>query len=163
MLKFLLIIVLLCCPPYGWVALFLWFCFAEAAKTPKKKAEMQKDTPAAPVSSSPAAPADEQTAPVPMAVKVEHETCNIYAVSTGAYIRGVGSHIVQASVSGDFVAAVDRRGDTHIYQVSTGAYMRQLGRHVVNAQIQGDEVALTDKDGRVEIYRVSTGAYLRSL
>lgn len=97
-----------------------------------------------------------------MVVKVKDGRCELYKASTGSYQRSFGSHIVQASVSGDYVAAVTQQGRVEIYRASTGSYQRSFGNHAVSAQIQGDEVAVTCENGRVEIYKVSTGSYQRS-
>lgn len=158
LLKILIAIILLCCPPYGWLILFLWFCIATARSDKKGKAESGNAS-----ATVPPAPATPPQEPTPMAVKIEQGSCSIYNISTGAYIRRIGSDAVQASISGDYVAVVDRSGNVTVYRASTGAYIRRLGGDVVSAQIQGDEVALTDKNGRITIYRVSNGAYIRSI
>lgn len=144
LLKILIGIILLCTPPYGWLALLVWFAFAEAAKKPKKENGDSGDIEA-------------------MAVKVNNGRCEIFKVSSGAYLRTVGSDVVQASISGNHVAAVTRQGRVEIYDASSGSYRRALGNDAVNAQIQGDEVAITTQSGRVELYRVSNGAYLRAI
>lgn len=98
-----------------------------------------------------------------MVVRVNNGRCELYRASTGSYQRSFGSGIVQASVSGDTVAAVTANGRVEIYRASTGSYQRSFGNNAVCAQVQGDMVAVTTSQGRTEIYRASTGSYQRSL
>lgn len=97
-----------------------------------------------------------------LVVKVNKGRCELYSASTGGFRRSFGSNIIQATVSGDNVAAVTEKGRVEIYRASTGGFQRSFGSNAVSAQIQGDEVAVSTTKGRVEIYRVSTGGFQRS-
>lgn len=97
-----------------------------------------------------------------LVVKVNKGRCELYSASTGGFRRSFGSNIVQASVSGDNVAAVNQKGRVEIYRASTGSFLRSFGNNAVSAQVQGDEVAVSTTKGRVEIYRTSTGGFQRS-
>lgn len=97
-----------------------------------------------------------------LVVKVNKGRCELYSASTGGFRRSFGSNIVQATISGDNVAAVTEKGRVEIYRASTGGFQRSFGNNAVSAQIQGDEVAVSTTKGRVEIYRASTGGFQRS-
>lgn len=97
-----------------------------------------------------------------LVVKVNKGRCELYSASTGGFRRSFGSNIVQASISGDNVAAVTEKGRVEIYRASTGGFLRSFGSNAVSVQIQGDEAAVATAKGRVEIYRVSTGGFQRS-
>ena len=160
MIKVIIAIVLLCTPPYGWVALLIWMGIACGSK---------KDAGGSTAAAAPA-PArqthQEEREPEPelLTAKVNGGRCELYSVSSGAYKRYVGSNIAQASVGGDYVAAVTRDGRVEIYQASTGAYKRYVGHFdAVSAQVQGDDVAVTTQSGRVEIYDITNGAYKRHI
>lgn len=160
MLKFLIIVVLLCCPPYGWVALFIWFCFKCAVAEQKEKAQ------------APAPQAQQHRAEPPqqgakqqeelLTVKVVDGRCELHQISSGALVRWVGSDIVQASCNEKYVAAVTRRGLVEIYDPTTGAMRRWLGHgDALSAQVQGDAVAVATKSGRTELYDLDSGAFRR--
>lgn len=157
MLKFIIIIVLLCLPPYGWIALFIWGAIAMGGN---KKEETRSAAP-----SAPQPPATEERKPEyePVNIKVNNGRCDVYSAANGCYLRSVGSDVVQASVGGNYLAVVNQSGCLDIYQASTGCYIRRMSNDAVNAQIQGEDVAITNKSGRTDIYDVTTGCYKRML
>lgn len=156
-LKIIIFLILLLTPPYGWVGLFLWLIWhstRESMKTAEGKPA------AAASSSSAAAPMRE---PELLTVKVANGRCDLYSLSSGSYVRSLGSDVVQACAGRDYVAIVTRRGDVDIYNAATGSYIRRQSSDGVSAQIQGDDVAITDKNGRVTIYDLPSGSYRRCL
>lgn len=160
MIKIIIAIVLLCTPPYGWVALLIWMGIACGTK----KDGSGSTSAAASSPARQAAPAEREPEIELLTAKVNSGRCELFSVSTGAYKRYVGSNIVQASVGGDYVAAVTRDGRVEIYQASTGAYKRYVGHFdAVSAQVQGNDVAVTTLSGRVEIYDITNGAYRRCI
>lgn len=160
MIKVIIAIVLLCTPPYGWVALLIWMGIACGSKKDGSTAAAAS----APARRTPREEREPEPEPELLTAKVNGGRCELYSVSSGAYKRYVGSNIVQASVGGDYVAAVTRDGRVEIYQASTGAYKRYVGHFdAVSAQVQGDDVAVTTQSGRVEIYDITNGAYRRCI
>lgn len=158
-LKIIIFIVLLLTPPYGWVGLFLWAVWHATCADMKKKKEKANDTPAGtPVSASVAKPEPEL-----LTAKVSNGRCELYSLSSGSYVRSLGSDVVQACVGRDYVAIVTGRGEVDIYSASTGSYVRRQSSDAVSAQIQGDDIAVTDKNGRVSVYNLPNGSYRRSL
>lgn len=158
MLKFLLIIILLCLPPYGWIALLIWAAIAMGGD--KKKEGERSSAPTAP---QPPAPTERKPEYEPVHIKVNNGRCDVYSAATGAYLRSVGSGVAQASVGGNYIAVVNTNGCLDIYQAATGCYIRRMSNDAVSAQIQGDDVAITNKSGRTDIYDVATGCYKRML
>lgn len=157
--KIILFLILLLTPPYGWVGLFLWLVWHATCES--MKADKEKPSTASPAS-PPSVSADKQE-PELLTAKVVSGRCDLYSLSTGTYVRSLGSDVVQACAGRDYVALVTRRGETEIYSASTGGYIRRLSSNAVSAQIQGDDIAITDQNGRVSIYNISNGSYLRSL
>lgn len=155
MFKFLIILVLLCLPPYGWIALLIWAAIAMGGG--KKKEGCRSS------SSAPSAPAEHKPECELVNIKVNNGRCDVYSAATGAYLRSVGSGVVQASVGGNYIAVVNTNGCLDIYQAATGCYIRRMSNDAVSAQIQGDDVAITNKSGRTDIYDVATGCYKRML
>lgn len=159
MFKFLIILILLCLPPYGWIALLIWAAIAMGGD---KKEEGRRSSGSAP-SAPPPAPAEHKPEYEPVNIKVNNGRCDVYSAATGGYRYFVGSDVVQASVGGDFIATVNKSGRVDIYRVSTGCYLFMITTDAVSAQIQGDDVAITNKSGRTDIYDVATGCYKRML
>lgn len=159
MFKFLIILILLCLPPYGWIALLIWAAIAMGGS---KKEEGRRSSGPAP-SAPPPAPAEHKPEYEPVNIKVNNGRCDVYSAATGAYLRSVGSDAVQASVGGNYIAVVSKNGCSDIYQAATGCYIRRMSNDAVSAQIQGDDVAITNKSGRTDIYDVATGCYKRML
>ena len=157
--KIIIFIILLLTPPYGWVGLFLWFCWHATRET--MKADKGK-SPSSTTASSSSAAADKRE-PELLTVKVVNGHCELYSLSSGSYVRSLGSDVVQASAGRDYVAIVTRQGDVDIYSSASGCYIRRQSSDGVSAQIQGDDIAITDKNGRVTIYNLPSGSYLRSL
>lgn len=162
LLKIIIAIVLLFTPPWGWVALFVWAVVASGgAKSKEGGSSSSSSSSEAPRPAAPSVP--EKPAFEPMVVKVESGFCNVYLAKSGAFVRNFGPNVVQASISGDYVAVVYQNGQAEIRCASNGAYLRSYGPDVVNAQMMGDNVSVTFKNGRVDLYCAATGAYIRSL
>jgi|HubBroStandDraft_6_1064221.scaffolds.fasta_scaffold3520452_1 hypothetical protein len=60
------------------------------------------------------------------AVKVEHGQARIYDAKTGSYQRFVGSNVVSAQITGEFVQVTEKNGQVRIYDANTGSYQRSL-------------------------------------
>lgn len=157
LLKIIIFIILLVTPPYGWVGLLLWLVWSSARASMKEQKEKEKT--ASVKQSASAVPAE----PELLTAKVNNGCCDLYSVSTGSYVRRVGSDVVQACTGRDYAAVVTRQGYVDIYTASSGSYVRRLGSEAVSAQIQGDDIAITDKNGRVTLYNISNGSYIRCL
>lgn len=154
LLKIIIFIVLLLTPPYGWVGLFLWFVWSSARASMKADKEKTGAYPAASAA---------KHEPELLTAKVNNGCCELYALSSGSYVRTLGSDVVQACAGRDYVALVTRQGHVDIYHADSGSYARSLSSDAVSAQIQGDDVAITDTNGRVSVYRLSDGSYRRTL
>lgn len=158
-LKIIIFLVLLLTPPYGWVGLFLWLVWHAACEDMKKQKEKSPHAPATPSAPAPAAKAE----PELLTAKVDNGRCDLYSLSTGCYVRSLGSDVVQACAGRDYVAVVTRQGYADIYNAATGCYVRRQSTEAVSAQIQGDDIAITDKNGRVSIYNLLNGVFRRHL
>lgn len=158
-LKIIIFLVLLLTPPYGWVGLFLWLVWHATCEDMKKQKEKAPHAPATPSAPAPAAKAE----PELLTAKVDNGRCDLYSLSTGCYVRSLGSDVVQACAGRDYVAVVTRQGYADIYNAATGCYVRRQSSEAVSAQIQGDDIAITDKNGRVSIYNLPNGVFRRYL
>lgn len=158
-LKIIIFLVLLLTPPYGWVGLFLWLVWHATCEDMKKQKEKSPHAPAKVSAPAPAAKAE----PELLTAKVDNGRCDLYSLSTGCYVRSLGSDVVQACAGRDYVAVVTRQGYADIYNAATGCYVRRQSSEAVSAQIQGDDIAITDKNGRVSIYNLLNGVFRRHL
>lgn len=161
--KIIIFIILLVTPPYGWVGLFLWLVWHATCEDLKKQKEKAPQAPAAPADPAPAAKVASEPEPELLMAKVNNGRCDLYNCSDGAYVRSLGSDVVQASTGRDYVAIVTQQGYADIYNASTGSYVRRQSSDAVSAQIQGDDIAITDKNGRVNLYNLPNGSYRRTL
>lgn len=159
LLKIIIFLVLLLTPPYGWVGLFLWLVWHATCEEMKKQKGKAPDAPAKVSAPAPAAKAE----PELLTAKVTNGRCDLYTLSSGCYVRSLGSDVVQACAGRDYVALVTGQGYVDIYGTSSGCYIRRLSSDAVSAQIQGDDIAITDRSGRVHIYDLASGSYRRCL
>lgn len=159
LLKIIIFLILLLTPPYGWVGLFLWLVWRATCEDMKRKKEKAQNAPFPPASPTPAAKEE----PELLTAKVANGRCDLYSLSTGSYVRSLGSDVAQACAGRDYVAIVTRQGAVDIYSADSGCYIRRQSSDGVSAQIQGDDIAITDKNGCVTIYELPTGIYRRSL
>lgn len=150
-LKIIIFIVLLVTPPYGWVGLFLWLVWSSARRSMKEQKEKALHAPAS------------KAEPELLTAKVANGRCELYSLSSGSYVRSLGSDVVQACVGRDYVAIINQRGEVDIYSAATGSYVRRQSSEAVSAQIQGDDIAVTDTNGRVSIYNLPNGSFRRYL
>lgn len=157
-LKIIIFLVLLLTPPYGWVGLFLWLVWHSICREMKKKQAGN-----APAATTPSTSSATEREPELLTAKVANGHCELYTLSSGCYVRSLGSDVVQACAGRDYVSIVTRWGEVDIYSADTGCYIRRQSSDAVSAQIQGDDIAITDKNGRVTIYDLRNGSYRRCL
>lgn len=166
LLKIIIFLVLLLTPPYGWVGLFLWLVWHATCEEMKKDKEKAKNAPASSASASSSSSSSSSASvrePELLTAKVNNGHCELYSLSSGAYVRCLGSDVVHACAGRDYVAIVTGQGYVDIYDASSGSYIRRQSSEGVSAQIQGDDIAVTDKNGRVAIYNLPNGFFRRYL
>lgn len=58
------------------------------------------------------------------AVRVNNGVAEIYDAKTGSYKRSIGSDVMQARITGEFVEITKTNGKIEIYDANTGSYQR---------------------------------------